>query len=651
MVSFYGDYNLTETVNIPFNTFSSDDPSASVTVTDLANTDIYVHKDGVEGTPTGITASLNVGSVNGNHLAVLDLSDTNDAGFYAVGSRYQVRMEGVTIDGATVNAWIGAFSIGCTLRPTTVGRTLDIQSTGEVDSNQTMILGTALTETSGYLAAGFKKFFNIQTPTGTINSLPDAVAGATGGLFIAGTNAETTVTTAINANLIGNITGNLSGSVGSLVAAGLQDIAQITNRTAGVVYHVKASGGSDGSGLSWDDAYLHTTTSAKTVIEAASANDVVILGPGTFALGDNIINVPDNVSVFGAGMNATWLTSTAELTQAGEGAILKPGSNSLILDMTVEGTLDDGTYQAAIGANITGQSSFTNADARRCRFIADADGTYVAGESACSLTLIDCIVNTKYDCIAAMSSNAVVTAIRTICVSEGPSATSPGGRTRGINAASGGLVRLIDCHVHATDGGATETIGYHCGSNGSIEVYGGTVYTAGGAGNIYDADNGGTLLVLAGVDYDRAKTNGTITHVSSAESALVAKNLDHLMKTPVADTSDMTAEVADDTVLSCLMSSSNTTSTFVVADDSLQGISEGAAGGGATADEVWAGAIPASPNANTAAHYLQLIDAVLSGVTNTDTANQVAFKNRSGVEVRRITFGSSDGSRTASTIS
>ena len=34
MVAFYGDYDLTETVNIPFNTFSSDDPSASVTVTD-----------------------------------------------------------------------------------------------------------------------------------------------------------------------------------------------------------------------------------------------------------------------------------------------------------------------------------------------------------------------------------------------------------------------------------------------------------------------------------------------------------------------------------------------------------------------------------------------------------------------------------------
>lgn len=158
MVSFYGDYNLTETVNIPFNTFSSDDPSASVTITNLANGDIYVHKDGVEGTPTGITVSLNLGSVNGNHLAIIDLSDTNDAGFYAVGARYQVRMEGVTVDGATLNAWIGAFSIGCTLRPATVGRTLTVSANGEANADMTFLDGTAqratdLAEIAQYLIA------------------------------------------------------------------------------------------------------------------------------------------------------------------------------------------------------------------------------------------------------------------------------------------------------------------------------------------------------------------------------------------------------------------------------------------------------------------------------------------------------------------
>lgn len=45
--------------------------------------------------------------------------------------------------------------------------------------------------------------------------LPSATAGAAGGLFIAGSNAATSITTALTANIVGNVTGNLSGSVGS----------------------------------------------------------------------------------------------------------------------------------------------------------------------------------------------------------------------------------------------------------------------------------------------------------------------------------------------------------------------------------------------------------------------------------------------------
>lgn len=58
---------------------------------------------------------------------------------------------------------------------------LDFTS-GVVKANLAQILGTALTETAGQIAAAFKKFFNVAAPTGTVNSLPDAVAGANGGL-------------------------------------------------------------------------------------------------------------------------------------------------------------------------------------------------------------------------------------------------------------------------------------------------------------------------------------------------------------------------------------------------------------------------------------------------------------------------------------
>jgi hypothetical protein len=44
-------------------------------------------------------------------------------------------------------------------------------TSGVVKSNLAQILGTALTETAGYIAAGFKKLFNIQTPLLTMESV------------------------------------------------------------------------------------------------------------------------------------------------------------------------------------------------------------------------------------------------------------------------------------------------------------------------------------------------------------------------------------------------------------------------------------------------------------------------------------------------
>ena len=110
MVSYYGDFAEDETVYIPFNTFTSDDPSASVTISDLADADIKVHKDGhVDQIVTdGATVVIDFDSITGNHLVTIDTSAHSD---YATGSEYQVRIEGTTVDGATINAWIGSFSI------------------------------------------------------------------------------------------------------------------------------------------------------------------------------------------------------------------------------------------------------------------------------------------------------------------------------------------------------------------------------------------------------------------------------------------------------------------------------------------------------------------------------------------------------------
>ncbi len=53
---------------------------------------------------------------------------------------------------------------------------------GNMKSSLMEIIATALTETSGQLAGGFKKWFNVAAPTGTVNSVPDALPDAPTGL-------------------------------------------------------------------------------------------------------------------------------------------------------------------------------------------------------------------------------------------------------------------------------------------------------------------------------------------------------------------------------------------------------------------------------------------------------------------------------------
>ena len=113
MVQYLGDFAEDATVYIYFNTFSSDDPSASVTATTLANTDIHVYKDGSETfiATDGATVILNHDTTDlgdGVHLLTIDTSAHAD---YAIGSDYMVRIEGATVDAGLINAAIATFSI------------------------------------------------------------------------------------------------------------------------------------------------------------------------------------------------------------------------------------------------------------------------------------------------------------------------------------------------------------------------------------------------------------------------------------------------------------------------------------------------------------------------------------------------------------
>lgn len=122
MISYLGDFAEDATVYIMFNTFSSNDPSASVTITNFANTDVHIHKDNnltQRTNAAGITVSVDFDGITGSHMIAIDTSDDTVAAFWVTGSDYFVRIEGTTIDAATINAVVGHFSIENRYNPVT----------------------------------------------------------------------------------------------------------------------------------------------------------------------------------------------------------------------------------------------------------------------------------------------------------------------------------------------------------------------------------------------------------------------------------------------------------------------------------------------------------------------------------------------------
>lgn len=117
-MNYLGDYVADETVYVYFNTFDSNDPSASVTTTGLAVTDIEIYKDGSttqRSSDAGYTLldtdGIDFDGITGIHGFSIDTSNNTDAGFFATGSDYTVVVSSITVDGATINFIAATFSI------------------------------------------------------------------------------------------------------------------------------------------------------------------------------------------------------------------------------------------------------------------------------------------------------------------------------------------------------------------------------------------------------------------------------------------------------------------------------------------------------------------------------------------------------------
>ena len=128
------------------------------------------------------TTPANTLTVDVNHLVAVPATQQVDLN--------TVKTQSVTCGaGVTVGAYVGNATAALAadasgrvqLQAGTGAGQLDFTS-GVVKANLVQILAAALTGTAAQIVAAFTNFFNVAAPTGTLNSLPAAVPGASGGL-------------------------------------------------------------------------------------------------------------------------------------------------------------------------------------------------------------------------------------------------------------------------------------------------------------------------------------------------------------------------------------------------------------------------------------------------------------------------------------
>lgn len=324
-----------------------------------------------------------------------------------------------------------------------------------------------------------------------VDPLPHAAADAAGGLPIS--------------------------DAGGLDLDAILDVAVSTRAPAIRTTWFVASGGNDGNtGLTWDQAFA----TIGQAITSASAGDVIQLGAGTWALGNAGIVIPDYCTLRGLGMEATFITSTAEDSTA---CIVQPGKYSVCEDLTIKG-LDDSVIQAPFGQYKDqadpAEPSFEFATIRRCRLEADSDGIYLRGNSSskalhCELVAEDCVIQTKWDAVGVLGNgNMRLSLIRPQIWVTGPSAHGGyDGYSSGIRMHCFEDVPQIAVHggmIHA-EGGTTGSIPVRgIGQYGTCTLYGVSISSADDSTGLdvmttYRSGDDSTNVVMIGCRYNPSK--------------------------------------------------------------------------------------------------------------------------------------------------
>lgn len=217
---------------------------------------------------------------------------------------------GTQIPNATAGASGGVLISGANSGTTTLGAltitgAMSINGTGNVaqtGDNYARLGAPAGASVSADIAAAKVDTSAIKAKT---DFLPSATAGAAGGVFIAGSNAATSITTALTANIIGNVTGNVSGSVGSVTGA----VASVTGNVGGNVVGSVASVTARVT-ANTDQLAGQTVTAAAGVTFPSSVASPTNITAGTITTVTNLTNAP-TAGDFTATMKASIGTAVA----------------------------------------------------------------------------------------------------------------------------------------------------------------------------------------------------------------------------------------------------------------------------------------------------------------------------------------------------
>jgi hypothetical protein len=301
---------------------------------------------------------------------------------------------------------------------------------------------------------------------------------------------------------------NIAGSVS--VTNQTKDLIKVQHNDGTATYYQSAS-----------DSDASRGAELMTAIGAAVDGDTLYLSTGTFDIGNNYLDLSiggtGTISLRGAGKYSTTIQST-KVGSGGSGhPIVVAGSDSVTADVSIIGTLTDGSIQLpwGVGANDT---AATNAALQDAYLFAWSDGLYIQ-KNGTSATIRNVTASTKWDAAYIRGSSVSVDIYDSTFTTVADSNINSGQLTHAIVVfGSGETVRCFNCSFSASNASSENDGVYNTG--GTITMYGGSIATA--DTSPYDVNNSGTTNLYS-VDFDPSKVtnSGTINAPLYGTSAMV----------------------------------------------------------------------------------------------------------------------------------